>query len=132
MRRIFVSAVAILTLLLHVSALGQDMKREPDEDETCSEPIFERKEVSRPAKFKTPDVGMTDEARAKARVVVVGVAIVLCRTGRVTDVRVVKSAPDGMTERVVEAVRRMKFTPAEKEGEEVSQRVRIEFEFHVF
>lgn len=54
---------------------------------------------------------------------------VLCRSGKVTDVQVVEGLPFGVTERAVEAVRGAKFTPAEKDGQAVSQAVRFEFGF---
>jgi len=55
---------------------------------------------------------------------------VLCHTGKVTDVRVIESLPDGMTEKVVEAARSTKFTPAEINGHPVSQKMRFEFSFN--
>ena len=132
MKRAFIATVLILANLINVSTQGRDDRLNPDEHEACAGPVYERKEVSRPAKFTLPEVGMTNEARAKGKAVRVGLTAVLCRTGRVTDIRVVKGAPDGMMEKVVEALRRMKFTPAEKDGAEVSQRLRVEFEFLVY
>jgi len=55
---------------------------------------------------------------------------VLCRTSRVTDLQVLVSLPYGMTEKAVEAVRQMKFIPAEKDWHTVSQRMRFEFHFN--
>jgi TonB family protein len=74
------------------------------------------------------DLPITEEARAHdihGRIVV---EAVLCRTGRVTDVRVVESLPFGMTENAVKVVRNMRFTPAEMNWHTVSQRMRFEFD----
>jgi len=54
---------------------------------------------------------------------------ILCRTGRVTDIHVIESLPYGMTENALQAVRSIKFTPAEKNWHTVSQR--MQFEFHI-
>jgi TonB family protein len=73
---------------------------------------------------------MTQEALAHdvhGRVVL---EAVLCRTGRVTDLRVVESLPYGMTEKSIESVRQLKFTPAEMNWHTVSQKMRFEFYFN--
>jgi TonB family protein len=73
---------------------------------------------------------MTQEALAHdvhGRVVL---EAVLCRTGRITDLRVIESLPFGMTEKVLETVRQIKFVPAEKDWHTVSQRMRFEVLFN--
>jgi len=55
---------------------------------------------------------------------------VLCHTGKVTDVLVIETLPDGMTEKAVEAARSTKFTPAQINGQPVSQKVGFEFSFN--
>jgi TonB family protein len=75
---------------------------------------------------------MTDEARAKYVKGTVSLTVVFCQTGRVTDIKVVKGLPYGMTERVLAAIRDLKFKPAEKDGQEVSQRQRIAYNFNIY
>jgi TonB family protein len=73
---------------------------------------------------------MTQEALAHdvhGRVVL---EAILCRTGRVTDLRVVEGLPYGITEKALEAVRRTRFTPAEMKWHTVSQKIRFEFGFN--
>jgi TonB family protein len=113
-----------------ISAFGQDT-RPPDyaANETCTGRVYERKEVSRPADFRMPEVSMTKEALARGQRVQVVLSAVLCRTGRVTDIEVSKGAPDGMTDKVVEAIRLMKFIPAENDGQVVSQKTKFDFGF---
>ena len=129
MRRIALLAFIVLTALYDTPALTQDTEHVADKDETCAGLVYERKAVSRPAKITLPYVGMSKEALAKGQKVQVALSAVLCRTGRVTDIVVSKSSPDGMTERVVEAIRLMKFTPAIKDGQEVSQVAKFDFRF---
>jgi TonB family protein len=129
MGRIAPIAFIVFTALFDTPALAQDTKHVAFTDETCAGLVYERKEVSRPAKITLPDVGMSKEALAKGQKVQVALSAVLCRTGRVTDIVVSKGSPDGMTERVVEAIRLTKFTPAMKDGQEVSQLAKFEFRF---
>jgi len=123
------AAFVVLTALFDTSALGQNPKHESDTNETCVGPVYAKKEVSRPAEFTRPIVGMTKEARARGQRVRVTLSAVLCHTGRVTNIEVSQGAPDGMTESVVEAIRMIKFIPAEKDGQTVSQVVRFDFNF---
>ena len=129
MRRIARLAFIVLTALFDPSVLAQDTNHLAVTDETCAGLVDERIEVSRPAKITLPDVGMSKEALAKGQKVQVALSAVLCRTGRVTDIVVSKASPDGMTERVVEAIRLMKFTPAINDGQEVSQVAKFDFRF---
>jgi len=131
MRLTFLTILVLIPLLL-AAASAQETKTKNDKDETCPGPVYEPKEVTRRAKIKVPEVTMTDEARTRKLQGTVSLTAVLCRTGRVTDIEVVQGLPYGMTERVVEALRDMKFTPAEKDGEEVSQRLRAEFNFNMY
>jgi len=111
------------------SAFGQDTKPGDAANETCAGRVYERKEVSRPAKFRTPHVSMTKEALARGQKLEVVLSAVLCRTGHVTNIEVSKGAPDGMTDKVVEAIRLMRFTPAQNDGQMVSQVTRFDFRF---
>jgi outer membrane biosynthesis protein TonB len=44
----------------------------------------------------------------------------------------VSRLPDGLTEKAIEAARRISFTPAEKDGRKVSQYVTIEYNFNIY
>jgi hypothetical protein len=54
---------------------------------------------------------------------------VFCKSGRVTDIRVIEGLPYGVTEQAIEAARQTEFTPAEKDGEAVSQAIKFVFKF---
>lgn len=119
----------IVMLLVVVPAKAQNLNQ--NREETCHGPIFSAREVSRRATITSrPIPAMTEEALAhdvQGRVVL---EAVLCRTGRITDLRVLESLPYGMTEKALEAVREMKFVPAEMDWHTVSQRMRFEFHFN--
>jgi outer membrane biosynthesis protein TonB len=40
--------------------------------------------------------------------------------------------PDGLTEKAMEAARRIQFTPAEKDGRRVSQYATINYNFNIY
>jgi outer membrane protein assembly factor BamA len=54
---------------------------------------------------------------------------VLCRTGQVTDVRIIEGLGHGMDETYISGIKRLRFSPAEKNWHTVSQLLR--FEWHV-
>jgi hypothetical protein len=98
--------------------------------EKCGGRIYEPKEVSQRPKFgpgTSPD--LTPEALAHAVRGLVLLSAVLCRTGKVTDVQVIEGLPFGMTEKVIEATRQIKFEPAQRNGHRVSEKTRFEYEF---
>lgn len=123
----YIKIILLLLFVMQTEAQSLNQKRE----ETCTGPVFSSREVSRRATITSRQIpGMTQEALdhdVHGRVVL---EAVLCRTGRITDLRVIESLPFGMTEKVLETVRQMKFVPAEKDWHTVSQRMRFEFLFN--
>lgn len=119
----------LLMLLMVVPAKAQNLNQ--NREETCHGPIFSARELSRRATITSkPIPAMTEEALAhdvRGRVVL---EAVLCRTGRITDLRVLESLLYGTTEKALEVVREMKFVPAEMDWYTVSQRMRFEFHFN--
>jgi TonB family protein len=51
---------------------------------------------------------------------------------KVTDIQVVRGLPYGLTEKAVEAAKRIKFKPAEKDGKAVDVRGNVEFTFNLY
>lgn len=97
----------------------------------CAGPVYKAVEVSRPARItEQPTPKFTEEARVNDASGTVALRGVLCSTGRVTDIEVVRGLPHGMTEKAIEAARRIKFTPAERGGRPVSQWFRIDYTFN--
>jgi len=131
MRRALFSIVVtlLMTFGFDAVAIAQGSKIIVN-DEKCYGRIYEPKEVTQRPKFgpgTSPD--LTAEALShgvRGRVVL---SAVLCRTGKITDIKVVEGLPFGMTERVIEAARQIKFEPAEKGGRRVSEVIRLEYNF---
>lgn len=105
---------------------GRDLSKE---DYTRT---FHTREVTRRAVIDfRPEPGFTEEARRNNVEGIVRLRVVLNRSGEVTDIGVIKGLPDGLTEKAVAAARRIRFTPAEKDGHKVSQYAVLEYNFAV-
>ena len=119
--------IIIFMLLSLVTAQAQNANQK----QTCGGPVYLGSELTHRAKITSrSNPSLTPEALAHdvhGRVVV---EAILCRTGRVTDLRVVEGLPYGMTERALAAVLQTRFTPAEMNWHTVSQKIRFEFGFN--
>ncbi len=126
---VLTSITLLLTLAVAAPTLGQSPGGAAA-DEKCDGRIYEPREVSRRPKINSkPSPDFTAEARAndvRGRVVL---SAVLCRTGKVTDIQVINGLPFGMTEKAIEAARHIEFQPAEKNGQRVSEIIKLEYDF---
>lgn len=111
-----------LTVLTATAQVGTDQK--------CSGRIYSQREVTKPARLTGgPDlkvaVGMAGPS-VRGKVVL---EAVLCRSGRVTDVRIIEGLSPTINEFVVAAMSTVRFVPAELRWHSVSQRIRFELGF---
>ena len=95
--------------------------------------VFRVRDVTqRACILSKPEPGYTEEARRNEVAGTVVLRAVLSSTRRVTDVKVVRGLPYGLTENALEAARRIAFVPAIKDGRYVSQHVVIEYNFNLY
>jgi TonB family protein len=95
--------------------------------------IFLIKDVTRPAfAVSRPEPFYTEEARRNQVVGTVVLTTVFSSSGKVTNMEVVKGLKYGLTERAVDAARKLKFIPALKDGKLVSQRIQLEYNFNLY
>src|SRR5688572_19356752 len=91
-----------------------------DED-NCIGPVYKGKEVTRRAKItSSPAPEIPKDRRATEVEGQVVLDVVACKDGRITNIKVVQPQPYGTTEAAVKAARKVKFRPAEKDGQAVS------------
>jgi TonB family protein len=94
---------------------------------------FSMKEVTRRAQITSkPEPTFTEEARKNNVTGEVMLRLVLASNGSVTGIVPVKRLPDGLTEKAIEAAKRIQFIPAEKDGHKVSQYVVISYNFNIY
>ncbi|MBC7932815.1 MAG: energy transducer TonB [Rubrivivax sp.] len=113
---------------------GGDLRPSADSPPTpdYSKP-FKSSEVTQKARITyKPEPAFTDAARRYSVTGVARIHAVLSRTGEVTDIRVVKWLPHGLTRQALDSVRRIKFNPAQKDGHAVSQYAIFEYNFNIY
>ncbi|HEV7902477.1 MAG TPA: energy transducer TonB [Pyrinomonadaceae bacterium] len=94
---------------------------------------FRVNEVTRKASITSkPEPLYTEEARKNQVTGTVRLRLVLSASGQVTGITPLTKLPDGLTEKAIEAARRIAFIPAEKDGRKVSQYVTIEYNFNIY
>jgi TonB family protein len=94
---------------------------------------FNPREVTRKANITSkPEPLYTEEARKNQVTGTVRLRLILSASGQVTGITPVTKLPDGLTEKAIEAARKISFTPAEKDGRKVSQYVTIEYNFNIY
>ncbi|HLL71987.1 MAG TPA: energy transducer TonB [Pyrinomonadaceae bacterium] len=94
---------------------------------------FNPREVTRKANITSkPEPLYTEEARRNQVTGTVRLRLILSASGQVTGITPLTKLPDGLTEKAIEAARKISFTPAEKDGRKVSQYVTIEYNFNIY
>jgi TonB family protein len=95
--------------------------------------IFSPREVEQKARIlNKPEPTYTEAARQYGVSGTVVIRAVFSATGEVTDIRVVRKLPHGMTEQSIIAVRGIRFQPAQKDGRPVSQYIQIEYNYNLY
>ncbi|HEV2799573.1 MAG TPA: TonB family protein [Pyrinomonadaceae bacterium] len=79
-----------------------------------------------------PPPGYTPQARRNGTTGMVRLRIVLGADGTIQHIYPTRTLPDGLTEAAIAAARKIKFTPALKDGRPVSQFVVIEYNFNIY
>ena len=108
---------------------------EPPKDplEIDGERIYTAKDVDVKVKFlMRPNPEYTPAARQKGITGTVALKAVCSANGQVTNIQVVRGLPHGLTEQAIAAARRVRFTPAMKDGKPVSMWMNFEYNFSLF
>lgn len=117
-------AVAFLLVLPAFSAAAQPG------GERCRGPIYNGNQVSKRAKLiDEPNFSALHQSFGKDVSGRVSLEAVLCRSGRITDIRLIHSEPPRIGDLVAAALSLVRFKPAELNWHTVSQRE--QFEFHI-
>lgn len=97
--------------------------------------IFRSRELTARAKVVTkPEPSYTERARQNQITGTVVLRAVFSASGAVENISVMKegSLPDGLTEKAVEAARKIRFIPAIKDGRFVSMWMQLEYNFNLY
>lgn len=87
---------------------------------------------SRAQPLYSPEPEFTDAARSRKFQGVVGLNVIIDRTGKVRNVRIVHPLGMGLDDNAVATVSTWRFAPAQREGQPVAVAVYIEVDFHLY
>jgi hypothetical protein len=124
MRRIIIILLAIILFPVFAQAIAAQVTI----NDKCRGPIYTAQQVRRPARIKEPPDFQPIYAAFGAIHIHAILDAVLCRSGKVTDIKVVEVSPPEIKDFVVAAVSLISFTPAESNWHTVSERQGFEFE----
>jgi TonB family protein len=125
-----VSFYVALTLAVASIAFSQSESNRDANQNNQSEKIYSGKEVSRKPVIKDKPVPeYTLIARQHGVEGVVVLRAVFRSSGKVTNIQATKTLPDGLTDQAIDAARRIKFKPAEKDGHPVAMFMQLEYHF---
>jgi TonB family protein len=95
--------------------------------------VFAPSETTTKAKvLSKPEPQYTEAARKYGITGAVVLRGVISTEGRLTSIRILKRLPHGLTQASVAAAKQIRFTPAVKDGLNVSQSVQLEYNFHLY
>jgi TonB family protein len=124
----------LLTMTANFAASAQSpLNPSQQKTQSCSDVIYQAQEVMTRAKILSiARPAYPPEMSANLIEGQVKLAVVLCKTGKVTDIRVLESnLPVEVVEQCIQAAAAMQFQPAMKNGQAVSQSYRIKFTFEI-
>jgi len=98
-----------------------------------SEVLYTGRDVEKKARLgMKPEPRYTEAARNNQITGTVVLKAVFTSAGNVSNIRIVSSLPDGLTENAVAAARKIKFIPAMKDGHYVSMWMQLEYNFNLY
>ena len=114
-----------------VSAEDGTLLRQPND--ITDESVFRSSEVTTRARvLSKPEPSYTESARKYSITGTVILRAVFSRKGEVTNLRIIRKLPHGLTQRAVNAARAIKFVPAVKDGQPVSMWMQLEYNFNLY
>jgi TonB family protein len=119
--KVLIRCGVLLIVALHSAPVNAQEPGGASANQQCTAPIYRGKEMDRKAKIRAkpdPDYDKTDRRRYPRGVVTLHA--ILCGSGEVTDIKIKSGPADSVNVRAVEAARKIRFEPAEKDGEKVS------------
>ena len=88
--------------------------------------------VSAPKALDTPDPEYSEEARKAKYQGTVLLWLIVDPDGKPRDIKVSRALGMGLDQKAIEAVRKWKFAPAEKDGRPVAVQINVEVNFKLY
>lgn len=113
--------------------LTRQQKREEAQREYPPDRIFKSSEVNSKARILSqPPPNYTEEARSARVAGTVRLRAVFKYDGTIEVIEVLQGLTHGLTEKAVEAAKKIRFTPAQRNGKSVSQEIILEYNFNLY
>lgn len=116
----------VVEYMFSLNQSASDFTYKIEKSNNGSQPTLE---IIRPRIISQEKAKYTEGARQNRVEGVVSVSIVLGADGRVTSPHIVRGLPDGLNEEAIKAAQKTRFQPAMKNGQPLSTRVTLDFEF---
>ena len=129
MKRILllVPAVLVITLLPNETRMAQQTGQVSD-DQKCDYPIYKSNEIDKKIRILSkPEPAFSAQERQEHAHGKIILTTLFCGSGEVTTIRVKSGISDRVDAKAIEAVRKIRFTPGEKDGKKVSQWLIVEY-----
>ena len=118
---LFVVSLFAITLLANGPSMAQLPGQDPD-DQKCDFPVYGSKAVDRKTKIlDKPGPDFTSRERREHGGQMVGLTALFCGSGKVVQLKVKNPVSDSIDAKAIEAAKKIRFVPAEKDGNKVSQ-----------
>jgi len=113
--------------------IGPRVPADPGGKNDSENQIFSPRETSQKARIiDKPEPSYTENARKFGVQGTVVLRAVFSKDGEVTTIRVVRKLPHGLTQQAITAMRRIRFSPALKDGHPVSQYIEAQYNFNLY
>ena len=121
---------------LGVYADGHGVAYEPGPQSTTPvfrEKVYTGREVDKKARLIMKiEPQYTEEARQRGITGTVVLKVIFSANGSVVNIVTASGLPSGLTERAIDAARKIKFIPAMKDGKYVSMWMQLEYNFNLY
>jgi TonB family protein len=95
--------------------------------------IFTGREVSQKVRVVSkPEPTYTESARKYSVTGTVVLRAVFSGDGQITNIRILRRLPHGLTDQALDAARKIRFLPAQKDGQPVSMTIQLEYNFNLY
>jgi len=126
-----VKAIKDLLKALETDGKNTDMES-GEKSPTTQETISPISASLRPEILYKEKAKYTEEARRNKVSGIVVLNLVFQANGKITNIRVVRGLPDGLTEQAIHAAKKIRFRPAMRNGQRISVRGNLEFNFSLY
>jgi TonB family protein len=131
MTKLYFPAFALFMLLLLFGSSSAQDNSSTNSNQQSDETIYKQSEVDQKAKIINKPIPSTDRMCDNDNGLV-RVRVVLLKSGKVGDVESVKSSEcEHFNENSLDSARKIKFSPALKDGQPVSVSVMIEYKYSI-